>query len=221
MPEYANGKIYCIRNGADAHKIVYIGSTTRSLSERMADHRRSIRVARVQHLKLYTLMASVGVDQFHIELLGDFACQRREQLLQEEGRYIRLHDCIGTGCNEKMAGRGKKESHANYYEGHKEAVKEKTKAYADANVDKVKEYGKVYRVENKEEISVTNKEYRAANKDKITANAKRYYEENKEKVKQRVSDWQKNNKERVNAKQRSYDARKKNQQPLVETVPPA
>ena len=217
MPNYANGKIYCIRNRADGDKIVYVGSTTRPLSERMANHRTSVKVARMQHLKLYTLMETTGVDNFHIELLTDFACQRREQLLQEEGRHIRIHDCIGPGCNVIMAGRTKKESHAHYYECNKEYVKEKTRQYANVNVEKVVEYQKEYRSTNKAEIRDKQKEYRNsdAGKAKIAENAKKYYEENKEKIKQRVIDWQKNNKERVNAKNRAYEARKKNPQPEV------
>ena len=67
---YANGKIYCIRNRAAGDSIVYVGSTTQALCERMSSHRRAIGHS---NMKLYKLMEDVGVDQFHIELIHDFA----------------------------------------------------------------------------------------------------------------------------------------------------
>ena len=36
--KYAKAKVNCLRNRADADKIVYVGSTIRTLSERMSEH---------------------------------------------------------------------------------------------------------------------------------------------------------------------------------------
>ena len=41
-PNFANAKIYCLRDRKNGDKIVYVGSTVRSLSERMGEHRRGV-----------------------------------------------------------------------------------------------------------------------------------------------------------------------------------
>ena len=54
---------------------------------------------------MYKLMVDVGVEHFHIELLVDFPCERKEQLLVEEGRHIRM---LNPKCNRAaIAGRTK------------------------------------------------------------------------------------------------------------------
>ena len=104
-PNYANGKIYCLRNRKDNDRIVYVGSTVRPLSERMTEHRGEARKLR-NNMEIYKHMAEVGIEHFHIELLVDFPCERREQLLAEEGKYIRLHN---VGFNKTIAGRTRSE----------------------------------------------------------------------------------------------------------------
>ena len=101
MPDYQKGKVYRILQ--DNEKTVYIGSTTQELSARMGQHRKGPK----QHptLKLYKLMAEVGVDRFSIELIVDVPCDRREILNRAEGEQIRLHGTIVEGANQFMAGR--------------------------------------------------------------------------------------------------------------------
>ena len=101
MPDYQKGKVYRILQ--DNEKTVYIGSTTQELSARMGQHRKGPK----QHptLKLYKLMAEVGVDRFSIELIVDVPCDRREILTRAEGEQIRLHGTIAAGANQFMAGR--------------------------------------------------------------------------------------------------------------------
>ena len=102
MPNYQDGKLYRILQ--DGVKTVYIGSTTQTLSQRMAQHRKGLK--HWPNMKLYQLMAQEGVDHFSIELLVDCPCDRREQLHRAEGEQIRLHNTIGEGgCNSILAGR--------------------------------------------------------------------------------------------------------------------
>ena len=101
MPDYQKGKVYRILQ--DNEKTVYIGSTTQELSARMGQHRKGPK----QHptLKLYKLMAEVGVDRFTIELIVDVPCDRREILNRAEGEQIRLHGTIIAGANQFLPGR--------------------------------------------------------------------------------------------------------------------
>ena len=108
-PNYANGKIYCLRNRKDNDCIVYVGSTVRPLSERMAEHRSEAKCQK--HCALHKKMDEVGIEHFHIELVVDFPCERREQLLAEEGRHIRLQkNAENVLFNYQIAGRSQKEA---------------------------------------------------------------------------------------------------------------
>ena len=65
--DYKNGKIYCIRNNIDDD--IYIGSTTQSLSKRLAKHRADSMNKKTMHIKLYVKMHEHGLDKFYIELI--------------------------------------------------------------------------------------------------------------------------------------------------------
>jgi len=108
MPDYQQGKVYRILQ--DGVKTVYIGSTCQTLSARMGQHRKGPEV--FPNLKLYKLMAEVGVDRFSIELIVDCPCDRREILNRAEGEQIRLHGTIAEGGNTNVAGR----TSAEYYQ---------------------------------------------------------------------------------------------------------
>ena len=113
-PNYANGKIYCLRNRKDNDRIVYVGSTVRPLSERMAEHRSEAKCQK--HCALHKKMDEVGIEHFHIELVVDFPCERREQLLAEEGRHIRLQkNAENVLFNYQIAGRSRIEKNREYY----------------------------------------------------------------------------------------------------------
>ena len=101
MPDYQKGKVYRILQ--DNEKTVYIGSTTQELSARMGQHRKGLKYW--PNLKLYKLMAEVGVDRFSIELIVDVPCDRREILNRAEGEQIRLHGTIIAGANQVLPGR--------------------------------------------------------------------------------------------------------------------
>ena len=143
-----------MRQRNDSDKVVYVGSTVRSLSERMAEHRRGIR----EHpdSKIYKLMDVAGVDNFYIELICNFSCNSREALNAEEGRHMRMHKTVNEGGNMNLAGPPMKEEISSakhkyyltnrekinakcheYYLAHKEELKAKTWAYEQANREKV------------------------------------------------------------------------------------
>ena len=171
-PNFANAKIYCLRDRKNGDKIVYVGSTVRSLSERMGEHRRG--VTKNPNYKIYQLMASVGVEHFHIELLADFPCERKEQLHAEEGKYIRLHHMVGDGTNVRIAGRTHKESSKAYREANAEAEASRQKAYREANTETVAAYHKTYREANAEDLAARRKAYLEANAEAVAARKKAY-----------------------------------------------
>ena len=167
-PNYANGKIYCIRNDADNDRIVYVGSTVRPLSERMTEHRGEARKQR-NNMKIYAYLAEVGIEHFHIELLVDFPCERREQMLAEEGRHIRLHN---VGFNKTIAGRTMKEY--DHEQWANITPEEKARAYEQQRIYYQTPEGKARRNEYQ---NVWRKS--AGPKERIAAYMKLYYERKK------------------------------------------
>ncbi len=85
MVNYQNGKLYKIVNGVNDE--IYVGSTCRSLSMRMANHRAS---AKIHTSKLYQSMTVIGVKHFKIVLLCEFPCDNNDQLRAKEHEYIQL-----------------------------------------------------------------------------------------------------------------------------------
>ena len=67
MPNYQEGKIYKIYNAVNDE--IYIGSTTRKLSERMAEHRKPCNIKRQEHLPIYKAFMEFSVENFFIELI--------------------------------------------------------------------------------------------------------------------------------------------------------
>jgi group I intron endonuclease len=94
--DYKSGKIYCIRN--DINEEIYVGSTTQSLSQRMAKHRFD---SKKRTHKVYKLMNTIGIEHFYIELIEEHPCDSKEQLTKREGEVIRERWTL----NIKIAGR--------------------------------------------------------------------------------------------------------------------
>ena len=147
MVDYKNGKIYVIRNSVN--DLVYIGSTTKALSERMAKHRSTYKREVVQNFPIYKAFKEIGVDKFYIELLEEHSCENIEQLHRKEGQYIREYNSLQNGYNQILAGRTKHE----LYIDTREKILERAKEYRDSNVAKFVEKGKQYRADNKDAIS--------------------------------------------------------------------
>ena len=204
MPNYADGKIYCIRNRKDSDKLVYVGSTTQTLANRMSQHRSAVAIH--PEWKLYKLIAEVGVKEFHIELIVDFPCERREQLLAEEGRHIRINNTTVEGCNKRVEGQTPKE----YYEANRTTVLQKQKTYSDNPVikDKKKAYRKERNVALKDDIKVRNVEYYAANKAEQNARTKANYEKNKIRYLAQNKEYRKTHKAEISARMKTYYAKK-------------
>ncbi len=120
MVNYENGKIYTIRNRTDDN-LIYIGSTTQSLSKRFGKHKED--KERRPNSKLYC--AVEDWKDWYIELYEIYPCNCKEELHRREGEVIRQ---IGT-LNRCIAGRTIKE----YKQEHKEYYKEYMKKYNHEN----------------------------------------------------------------------------------------
>ena len=120
---YKNGNIYKILNTIDDN--VYVGSTTEPLCKRMWKHKWDVKNNRFITRPFYVKAKEYGFDNFYIELIENYPCECKEEVVAREGYWIRQ---IGT-LNAIVAGRTPKE----YYEDNKERKQQQTHDYYHTN----------------------------------------------------------------------------------------
>ena len=204
MPDYKNGKIYKIWN--DVNDKVYVGSTTRGLSERMRSHMNKRKCK--SHYLLYVGMDNIGVEHFKIELIEDFSCELKNELLRREGYWIRKLNTHKCGYNKILSGRKNAEwrmdnreiilqKKREYYERNKELILQKQKEYCVKNVDKIRERRKKYAFANRDKIRAYHKKYRVKNKDKKRKKDRQYALKNREKIREYQKEYRVKNKDKL------------------------
>ena len=75
--DYKNGKIYKILN--DVNDMIYIGSTTQTLSRRLSQHKR-----KADDTRFHTALKELGADRFRILLIELFSCTCKAELEARE-----------------------------------------------------------------------------------------------------------------------------------------
>ena len=164
MPNYQLSKIYKL--WSPSKNIIYIGSTTQTLSRRLGKHLSNYKLYKNDNNKpYYTSYLVLECDDYKIELLEEYACNNKEQLLKKEGEYIRNNECV----NRCISGRTHKEYNKEWYEKNREAILEKSK-----------EPHKQYRAQHKEYFIEYQKQYREANRDMVNKKRRDAYHKNKE-----------------------------------------
>ena len=178
MNRYENGKIYKIVD--IGYNKCYIGSTCESLSKRMERHRnkyKSYLKGTVEHTRSFYLFDEYDIENCKIELVENYPCISKSELLAREGHHIRNSDCV----NKKIAGRSGKQ----YYEENKEHCLKRQKEYREQHKEQTASTLKKYAEEHKEEIKTYKKQYREENKEKVKQQLKEWYEKNREAVLQK------------------------------------
>lgn len=151
MNRYNNGKIYKIVDVG--YNQCYIGSTCESLSQRMARHRQAHTFfknggrigATVCHM-----FDEFGVDNCKIELIENYPCDNKEELLKREGYHIYNNECI----NRCLTGRTPKEYKQYYNPLNREKIKSGLKEWYERTKEERKHINKQYRDNHKEESKV-------------------------------------------------------------------
>ena len=105
--KFSNGKIYKIVD-ADGEKCYY-GSTCNNLNTRMSHHKANY-IRRFLHNdgyknSVYDIFDEYGHNNCRIELVKQFPCSNINELIREEGYYIKNFPC----CNKNIAGRTRKQ----------------------------------------------------------------------------------------------------------------
>ena len=149
--KYQNGKIYKIVDVG--YNSCYIGSTCESLSQRMARHRNKYLYGseRDKGRRINSLFDEFGVENCKIELVEEYPCNNKMELLRQEGHHIRENECV----NKIVSGRTNKE----YRDEFKEHLQKKAKEHYYDNWEYKQQQKKVYKDLNKDKIKQISKDY--------------------------------------------------------------
>jgi len=166
MPDYSNGKIYKIE--CNITNDVYYGSTRKSLSDRMRQHKTT------RHC---TSIKIIDRGNYTCKIIEEYPCNSRLELETRERWWIENNVCI----NKSIPTRTAKE----YQQDNKEQITQQRKQHYQDNREYLLQKRKEYQQENKEQIAQYNKEYQQDNKEQLAQQRKEYYEQNKEQIAQK------------------------------------
>ena len=127
MIDYAQGKIYMITS--EHSDKIYIGSTCKTLSQRLKGHEASFKTN-----KHSSSIEILKLGDYKIELIKSFPCNSRDELVREEGKYIKRNKVICV--NKVIAGRNNRE----YREDNKERIQKSNQQYRIDNYKNIQEY---------------------------------------------------------------------------------
>ncbi len=149
--EFNNGKIYKLTSNQTDE--VYIGSTTKKLSERLGVHKSDYKyfLKKGKGSHYITSFDLLKYDDCKIILLEAVNVETQEELFQYEAKYIKLHpNCV----NKVMPGQTDHE----YYLANKEHKIAYAKQYAEEHPEETKRNAKKFRETHKEEVNAKQKE---------------------------------------------------------------
>lgn len=134
MPDYQKGKIYKLWSPQGTEEEVYYGSTIDDLRKRKNHHKNTnFCNSRILFEKY---------DDIRIELVEEYPCNSKAELLKKEGEYIKNNKCL----NRNIPTRTPKE----WYNDNKNYVKEYKKNYQQINKEELAKKQKNYKDKNKE-----------------------------------------------------------------------
>eukprot|EP00438_Fugacium_kawagutii_P014876 Skav225065 [mRNA] locus=scaffold2293:78966:79457:+ [translate_table: standard] len=126
MNRYENGKIYKVVD--IGYNKCYIGSTCESLSKRMQRHRDNYSKYRKgtlnKRVSVIDIFEEYGTENCKIELIENYPCENREELLKREGHFVKNTVCVNKVLPHRTYDELKANARAYYYEN-KERILEK------------------------------------------------------------------------------------------------
>ena len=156
MVNYQSAKIYKITGGG----FTYIGSTTTSLSRRLAHHRNDLKSFKEGKRKYeLTSFRVLEHPDYAISLIEKYPCEDNEELHSRERYWIENTDCV----NRFIPNRSK----AEHYQDNKEIILEKNKIYRMENAEVIQKQRAGYNEQNRENIRQKQRIYREQHLEEI------------------------------------------------------
>jgi hypothetical protein len=131
---YSKGKIYKVVCNITGK--VYIGSTCKELSNRLACHRSAYKrylAGKGRYVSSFEIIKNGNSDIVLLELVN---CNNKMQLHQKERHFIDTLDCV----NKNIPSRTKQECDKQYRIDNTDKIREYNKQYYIDNSDKIKEH---------------------------------------------------------------------------------
>ena len=132
---YKNSKIYALKSPKYPND-VYIGYTTLSLPERLYYHLTHSKETKSKHYKVYQKITDWN--DWNIELIENYPCNSKREILEREGHYIRLMGTLNS--NKNLCGEEKKEKEKEYGKDYRLKNQDKLKNYSCYSKEKWHEY---------------------------------------------------------------------------------
>lgn len=123
MPDYQKGKIYKIIS--DHTEKCYVGSTCQTLPNRMKSHRSDIKGTTASQIMCF--------DDARAELIEDFSCHTRKELLTRETHWMRELNCVNQ-IKPIITDEERKANAKQYRIDNKEYIAEEKKKWHAANL---------------------------------------------------------------------------------------
>lgn len=129
MPDYAQGKIYKIIS--DETKYIYIGSTTMTLNERLRLHKKEYK----HKISGKSVRQILQYNDVKIELIENYPCESKLELLQQEQYYILQNRKICVNINNAWV--DKKEYNRQHRKKNPDMYKKNVQKYYMKNKEKI------------------------------------------------------------------------------------
>ena len=159
---YQRSKIYSIRSHQT--DLVYIGSTIQPLHKRLYEHRKHYKRWLNDEYNYTTSYEVIQYDDHYIELVEEYPCNSKLELLRREGQVIRETE----NCCKIIPSRTKTE----WYQDNRDKILEQMAKYYQDNKDKLVEIHANYYQNNREKILEQIANYYQENRDKISKKGK-------------------------------------------------
>jgi hypothetical protein len=177
--KYKNGKIYKIVGGG----LTYYGSTCKKLNERLNGHKRNYTQYLNGKKKWFTTSFKIfALDDYKIELVENYPCRSKEELLAREGYYVANFECINKAIPNNYNSVGEVKYQKQYRENHQKEIIDYRKQYYNDNAEMLREKSNNFYINNKDKVNERKRQHYETNKEKILEKCHEYYENNKEKV---------------------------------------
>ena len=185
------------KNKADDDTDIYVGSTSKPLGKRFADHkynaRKFIDIGCSKNNRLYVRMNKIGVENWEILPLLARTCDIRT-IREVERKWIRI---LCADLNSYLPIREEetvKEYKAEYYKNNRGTILQKQESYYKKNKGTIREYQASYYEKNKGTIREYQASYYEKNKGTIREYQASYYEKNKGTIREYQASYYENNK---------------------------
>ena len=135
MTNYQHAKIYKITSLGTSN--IYIGSTTQKLNDRLYNHISNYNKYLNGNIHYFTSYEILKHDDHKIELIENYPCENKNDLLKKEQEYLDFYENICVNKQKAYTGLSKPEYNKQHYRLNKDKILEQNKEYYQNNKENI------------------------------------------------------------------------------------